>query len=70
MDIGRQRFLTFKASNGGGEGTINLCEVDHNGPQVARSDRVIAVSWVGPIKGVMPFCSDLGTGRYIDNGGG
>lgn len=28
----RQAFLTFKASDCGGEGVIHLCEVDHDGP--------------------------------------
>lgn len=64
----RGRVFTFKASNSGGKSVIDLCEVDHDGSQVTRGDRVIAISCISPIEGVMPFCSDLRTSRYGDDG--
>lgn len=62
--------LTFKASDSGGEGVIDLGKVDHNRSQVTRRDRVIAISSISPIKSVMPFCGDLGTSGYGNDGGG
>lgn len=56
--------LTFKASDSGGEGVIHLCEVDHDGPQVAGRNWVVTIRRVGAIEGVMPFCGDLGASRY------
>lgn len=63
-------FLTFKAGDCGGEGVIHLCEVDHDGPQVAGRDRVVAISRVGAVEGVVPFGGDLGASRYVYDAGG
>lgn len=33
-------------------------------------DRVVTVSRVGAVEGVVPFCGDLGASRYVYDAGG